>query len=484
MRLTSLTQWRVTSSSFSARSLCSAPQSATDFRVCVVGSGPAGFYTTDRLLKAYGHHISVDLLDRLPTPFGLVRSGVAPDHPDTKNVINQFMAVAADHRCNFLGNVTVGKDVSLATLQQLYHAVILAYGAEGNKQLQIPGQKLAGVLSAREFVWWYNGHPEYANLQLDLSRVQSVAICGLGNVAVDCARILLQLPERLASTDIAEHALRQLRNSSVTEVHLIGRRGPVQAAFTPKELREMLSMAGVSLHIAPEVMKVTPVDEAEMKATRMKRRVYDILSKAAQKPVDRKQARQLHLHFLRSPREVKDSGAGHVAGLELETNALQTNSDQTRQMAVGTGQLQSLAAQLVLESIGYKSYPIEGAPFDDRHGIIPNKLGKVIQATDSNDHIPGLYVCGWVKRGPSGIIGTNLWDAQQTVDSVIEDFPLGAVAHLSQKSQTLQSQLNKQTVVDYEGYCKIDKYEVEQGHKHGKPREKITDVGKMLQIAQ
>ncbi|DBA78973.1 TPA: hypothetical protein ACH3X1_008843 [Trebouxia sp. C0004] len=153
-------------------------------------------------------------------------------------------------------------------------------------------------------------------------------------------------------------------------------------------------------------------------------------------------------------------------------------------MAVGTGQLQSLAAQLVLESIGYKSYPIEGAPFDDRHGIIPNKLGKVIQATDSNDHIPGLYVCGWVKRGPSGIIGTNLWDAQQTVDSVIEDFPLGAVAHLSQKSQTLQSQLNKQTVVDYEGYCKIDKYEVEQGHKHGKPREKITDVGKMLQIAQ
>lgn len=198
------------------------------------------------------------------------------------------MEVAADQRCNFLGNVTVGKDVALATLQQLYHAVVLAYGAEGNKQLQIPGQKLAGVLSAREFVWWYNGHPEYANLQLDLSRIQSVAICGLGNVAVDCARILLQPPERLASTDIAEHALQQLRNSSVREVHLVGRRGPVQAAFTPKELREMLSMAGVSVHIAPEMMKVTPVDQAEMKATRMKRRVYDILSKASQKPADRK----------------------------------------------------------------------------------------------------------------------------------------------------------------------------------------------------
>lgn len=225
--LTCLRRWHCLLS-ISSRGLCTATTAAGAFRACVVGSGPAGLYTTDRLLKAYGQSVNVDIVDKLPTPFGLVRSGVAPDHPDTKNVINQFTEIVADQRCRFLGNVTVGRDVSLQTLQELYHAVVLAYGAEGNKQLQIPGQNLAGVLSAREFVWWYNGHPEYADLNLDLSRIKNVAICGLGNVAVDCARILLQPVERLARTDIAEHALQQLRNSSVQQVHLIGRRGPVQ----------------------------------------------------------------------------------------------------------------------------------------------------------------------------------------------------------------------------------------------------------------
>ncbi|KAL3138008.1 hypothetical protein ABBQ38_005244 [Trebouxia sp. C0009 RCD-2024] len=442
-------------------------------------------YTSDRLLKAYGQRVHVDIVDRLPTPFGLVRSGVAPDHPDTKNVSKQFMEVIADQRCSFLGNVTVGKDVSLATMQEMYHAVVLAYGAEGNRQLQIPGQNLSGVLSAREFVWWYNGHPEYADTSIDLSSITSVAICGLGNVAVDCARILLQPPERLASTDIAEHALQQLRESSVRHVHLIGRRGPVQAAFTPKELREVLSMEGVSVQVPAAAMKLTPFDQAEMDATRMKRRVSDILRKAADKPADGNQKRQLHLHFLRSPVEVLDSGDGSVAGLKLEVNALQTSSDNAHQRAVGTGHYESLDAQLVLESIGYKSYPLSGAPFDDKQGIIPNTLGRVNTIQGRDGAISGLYVCGWLKRGPSGIIGTNLWDAQQTVDTMTEDFPPSSTDLLQHKHQTLRTYLQSKSakVVDFSGYCNIDKHEVERGQKVGKPREKVTTTQEMLQLS-
>lgn len=231
-------------------------------------------------------------------------------------------------------------------------------------------------------------------------------------------------------------------------------------------------------------MMLTPFDEAEMKATRMKRRVYDILKKATQKPADSTHSRQLHLHFLRSPSQLLDDGNGHVAGLDLEVNALQTSSDNAQQRAVGSGQHESLEAQLVLESIGYKSYPIAGAPFDDRNSIIPNKLGRVSSLQNPQESLPGLYVCGWLKRGPSGIIGTNLWDAQQTVDAITEDFPLSELLSLKPKVQTLQSYLQSKSVqvVDFDGYCSIDRHEVEQGQKRGKPREKVTTIQKMLHL--
>eukprot|EP00879_Flechtneria_rotunda_P017518 GHRR01018367.1.p1 GENE.GHRR01018367.1~~GHRR01018367.1.p1 ORF type:complete len:317 (+),score=67.40 GHRR01018367.1:162-1112(+) len=268
--------------------------------VCIVGSGPAGFYTADKLLKHYGEQIQVDILDRLPTPFGLVRSGVAPDHADTKNVINQFTRIAQDPRVTFFGNVTVGKDVSVPELQKLYNAVVLSYGAESDRRLNIPGEDSKGVFAAREFVWWYNGHPDQRNLPVDLSRAEAVAVCGIGNVALDCARVVLRPVQDLLNTDIAQHALQQLLKSKVSQIHLCARRGPMQAACTPKELREIVTMPSIAMHVDPLQLAISETDRAQMKASRLKRRVYDLISNAAKYPKT-DAMRHLHFQFYRNP---------------------------------------------------------------------------------------------------------------------------------------------------------------------------------------
>lgn len=450
---------------------------------CVVGSGPAGFYTADKLLKKFGDGARVDIVEALPTPFGLVRSGVAPDHADTKNVINQFTQLARDPRLSFLGNVRVGRDVSLPELRAHYNAVVLCYGAESDRRLGVPGEDLPGVFSAREFVWWYNGHPAYRHLPVDLSRTRSVAIAGLGNVAVDCARVLLKPADDLAGTDICSHAVEQLRRSAVEEVHLLGRRGPVQAAFTPKELREMLSLEGVQVHMRPEDFQLKPACEAEMKATRMKKRVYEILQKAMAEP-RREGARSLFIHFLRTPAEVVEVD-GRAGQMRIEKTRLEPREGGGDQAARGTGEFETIPADLVLKSIGFKSVGVPGVAFDERRGVVPNKLGQVY-AEGGEGFDPGLYVCGWLKRGPSGIIGTNLVDAEQTVDTMVQTQgsfqPIQAATPGAAGLRALLQSRGVQ-VVSFEGWQRVDAEEVRRGAALGKPRDKLTDVPEMLQLA-
>ncbi|GAB4816812.1 hypothetical protein N2152v2_003858 [Parachlorella kessleri] len=330
---------------------------------------------------------------------------------DVVNVINQFTQLAQDGRVGFLGNVRVGKDLSLEELRARYNAVVLCYGAESDRPLGVPGENLTGVYSAREFVWWYNGHPHYAGLPIDLSKMRRVAICGLGNVAVDCARVLLQPADAIATTDIASHAVEQLRRSAVEEVHLVGRRGPVQAAFTPKELREVLGLDNVAVRMDAATFALSAADEAELKATRMKKRVFDILFKQLKE--SKAGAKTLALDFLRNPAEVIGDGQGQVKALKLEKTRLEPPADgKGDQKAVGTGEFETIEVDLVLKSIGFKSVAVPGVHFDPCKGVIPNQGGQVL-LEDGSTPDAGLFVCGWLKRGPSGIIGTNLIDAEQ-----------------------------------------------------------------------
>jgi len=449
-------------------------------RAAVVGSGPAGMYTVQRLLKQYGNDVAVDVLDRLPTPFGLVRSGVAADHADTKNVTNQFTRLLGDERVRFFGNVNVGGDVSLPELQELYDAVVLTYGTEADKRLGITGEELPGVLSAREFVWWFNGHPDCADLPVDLSRTRSVAVLGLGNVALDCARILLQSPTGpLAATDISAAAHQELRRSAVEEVHIVGRRGAVQAQFTGIELKELLfTIPGIATAIPPEALALTAADEAEMAAERRKKRCVGLLrDKAAQNLGENQGERSLRFHFLRSPVEVVAGSDGRAAALRMERNVLTGGGDGAEQRPRGTGEFEELPVDLVLTCIGYRALPLEGVPFDERRGVIPNSRGRV-------DGVAGVYAGGWVARGPSGKIGTNLADANDVVDAIVEDCN-NAVISPGDKQGDLAELLRQRgvAVVDFQAWQRIDEAEVREGEATGKVRRKFDRVDDMLRVA-
>ncbi|KAG5041657.1 hypothetical protein JHK85_014133 [Glycine max] len=442
--------------------------SSNPLRVCVVGSGPAGFYTAEKMLKAH-QQAQVDIIDRLPTPFGLVRSGVAPDHPETKIVINQFSRVAHHERCSFLGNVTLGSSISLSELRELYHVVVLAYGAESDRSLGIPGENLKGIHSAREFVWWYNGHPDGRNLEPDLKSTDTAVILGQGNVALDVARILLRPTTELATTDIASHALATLEESSIRVVYLVGRRGPAQAACTAKELREILGIHNVDIFIQESDLLLTPVDEEELKSNRIQRRVHELLSKAAtSKP---KHAclnqRELHFVFFRKPNSFQESKdrAGHVSGMHFEKTVLQGVSPG-KQIAVGAGEFEDIKCGMALKSIGYRSVPVDGLPFD--HKKDPSVLEK------------GLYVCGWLRRGPTGIIATNLYCAEETVSSISADLENGGLISSSTlpkpgRDGLLQLLHDRNVrVVSLSDWEKIDSEERRLGSSRNKPREKLA----------
>ncbi|GCB79697.1 hypothetical protein scyTo_0018792 [Scyliorhinus torazame] len=432
----------------------------------------------------YHESAVVDIYEKLPVPFGLVRFGVAPDHPEVKNVINAFTQTAHHDRCSFYGNVTVGKDLSIEELKQAYHALILTYGAEANRTLGIPGENLRGVYSARTFVGWYNGLPENKNLNPELSS-ETAIILGHGNVGLDVARILLSPIDLLRKTDIAAHALEAIAASKVKRVLLVGRRGPLQVAFTIKELREMINLPDARPLLHPSDFE--GIGQIVKDLPRPRKRLTELMIKAAlEKPsgneAERRAAasKEWGLQFLRSPMEVIPGNDGKwVAGIRLSVNKLEGLGESAK--FVQTEDVEDLECGLMLSSIGYKSYPIDpSVPFDHQQGIIPNNLGRVL-------HAPGLYCSGWVKRGPTGVIVTTMHDGFETAVSVLEDVRSGALDVSASKGgyEIMEALLKQRGIrpVSFSGWEKIDNVEVANGEKAGKPREKLLDVEEMVEVA-
>ncbi|KAK7135087.1 hypothetical protein R3I93_018252 [Phoxinus phoxinus] len=450
--------------------------SASGPRVCVVGGGPAGFYTAQQLLKARQDAI-VDIYERLPVPFGLVRFGVAPDHPEVKNVINTFTQTAQHERCSFYGNVNVGKDVTIEELRRAYHAVVLSYGAEGNRSMKIPGEDLSGVFSAKDFVGWYNGLPSNKELCPDLSS-ETAVILGQGNVALDVARILLSPVDMLKETDITQNSLAVLAGSNVRRVLVVGRRGPLQIACTIKEVREMVNLPNTGADMLPSDFE--GIAEALKDLPRPRKRLTELMMKAVKEGRDDKDQKCWGFRFFRSPVEVIAGADGRTAtGIRLALNKLEGSGEGTR--AVPTGQLEDLECGLIISSIGYKSFPIDPTvPFDPRRAIVPNAMGRVQDTT-------GLYCSGWVKRGPTGVIATTMNDSFDTARVLVQDMEAGEVDLSVNKpgAQAITALLRTRGVrtVLFPQWEKINAEEEKRGKSLGKPREKLLDVDEMLKIA-
>jgi len=445
-------------------------------RVAIVGSGPSGFYAAEALFGAEAE-VVVDVYDRLPAPFGLVRYGVAPDHGKIKNVIKVYEKTASNPAFSFFGNVDVGSDIALDELRQHYDAVIFASGAQSDRHLGIPGEDLTGSHAATEFVAWYNGHPDYVDRQFDLS-CETAVVVGVGNVAVDVARILAKTADELKHTDISEHALDVLAGSKIKDVHLVGRRGPVQAKFTPQELKELGELGSCDLVLEENVLDLNPESRAELDDPKSSqaRKLIKLLTDFSQRPASSKPKR-LFLHFLKSPIEIV--GDGRVNRVVLERNAL--TGEPGKQKSSGTGETESLNCGVLFRSVGYRGIPIPGVPFHEQWGVIPNEDGRVV---DGDNPVPGLYTSGWIKRGPSGIIGTNKPDSIATVKALLADLPALEPCP-NRDSQALREQLASKgvKVVDYDMWKKIDTAEIALGEPKGKPREKFVTVDDMLAAA-
>jgi len=442
-------------------------------RVAIVGSGPSGFYTAECLLKQ-NLNIKVDMFDRLPAPFGLVRYGVAPDHLKIKNVTKVFEKTAGNPKFSFLGNVTVGKNISVFELNKFYDAVVFAYGAESDRHLGINGEDLAGSYTATEFVAWYNGHPDFQDHHFDLSKDLAI-IVGNGNVAMDVARILCKTPEELKSTDITQNALDALAESKIKEVYMYGRRGPVQAAFTAPEIREMGELADCYPVIDPQDLQLneSSLKELEAPGNAGRKKNYEIMqSFLSIDPCGRK--RKFVLHFARSPVEI--IGKGLVQKVKFEINKLE--GEPNKQKVRGTGRFEEIDCGIFFRSVGYTGIPIKGLPFSVQTGVVPNHLGRVI---DSDKVFTGCYVAGWIKRGATGIIGTNKPDAEETVKSLLEDIERLKPCEIPSSEELIKFLKDREVrVVTFEDWKKIDTAEVERGAKLGKPREKFSKVTDML----
>lgn len=448
-------------------------------RVAIVGSGPSGFYAAEALQKG-GAGLQIDLFDRLPTPYGLVRGGVAPDHPKIKSVTRVFDRIASQPGFRFLGHVVIGEDVTIEELRQHYDAVILAYGAQTDRHLGIPGEALGGSHAATELVGWYNGHPDYLDCRFDLAHRAAVVI-GLGNVAMDVTRILAKSPDALATTDLARHALAALRDSQLHTIHLVGRRGPVQAACTTPELRELGELEGVDVIVNPRDLELDAMSLAHLAAAedRTAEKNLEMLRGWAARG-SRGASRKIVFHFNTSPVEL--IGEQHVTGIRLVRNRLEADG-RGDVRAVPTEEFQTLPVGLVFRSVGYRGVALAGVPFDPHRGVIPNLKGRVVESADSATTVPGLYVTGWIKRGPQGVIGTNKSDAAETVDLLIADAATGrlGLGHLTPLVDDLLAERGVR-VTDWSDWQAIDREEQARGAPAGRPREKITLIEEMLEI--
>ena len=460
----------------------SAPGTAEQpIRVAIIGSGPAAFYAAEHLLKQTAMHFSVDMLDRLPTPYGLVRGGVAPDHQKIKSVTAAYDKIAAHPNFRFFGNVEFGRDLKRTDLEKHFHAVIYACGAQTDRHLGIPGEGLKGSHSATEFVAWYNGHPDFRDRQFDLATAESVAIVGVGNVAVDVARILCLTPEELHATDMADYAIEALSRSSVKDVYLLGRRGPVQAAFTTNEARELGEMPGADVVIKPDEIALDPLSVAEMEAARATTRAkVEIVQGLAKLGITGK-PRRLHMRFLVSPVELEGDANGRVKAVRLAHNRLVKATDGSI-ACEANGEFESLPAQMVFRSVGYRGVPLEGVPFREKAGLIPHVKGHVLDG-EGGAPLAGHYATGWIKRGPTGVIGNNKADSVETVNTLIESAGKGALhapADASPAAFEALVRARQPRFVSFADWKKLDALEVERGKPLGRPRNKFTRIEEML----
>ena len=451
-------------------------------RAAIVGAGPAGFYAAEAVLAGHGTG-NLDLFNRLPAPYGLVRDGVAPDHQPMKSVSRAYAKLLERSEVRYFGNVEVGADLHVSELRRFYDQIVYAFGAQAGRRLGVPGEDLAGSRDATSFVAWYNGHPEYRDAAFELD-CERVVVVGNGNVALDVARILVLDPDRLAVTDIADHALRALRRSRVREVVLLGRRGPAQASFTNPELREFGTLVGVSARAAPSDLELDPESAAAALADRMKGRNMATLRSYAGQGGDER-TRTVRFRFFASPVEIVGSG-GRVAGVRVERTRL-APADGAGLRAVGTGNFESISCGMVLRSVGYRGTPVPGVPFDETRGTVPNDGGRVLGA--DGRAVPGEYVVGWAKRGPTGVIGTNKADAAATAALMAEDRAAGigteANGGAGAEGVGVEALLRERGVrwVDKRGWARLDAHETACGKAQGRPRVKVCSVEEMLELA-
>ncbi len=451
-------------------------------RVAVIGSGPSGFYAIGALFKAEGLNVQVDLYDRLPTPFGLVRGGVAPDHQNIKAVIRVYNKMSENGGFRFFGNVKIGRDLQVEDLLRHYDQVVYATGNETDRKLGIPGEELAGVHSGTEFVGWYNSHLDFRERTFDLERATRIAVVGNGNVAMDVTRILAKEPEELASSDIADWALEALGRSSVREILLLGRRGPAQAAFSPSEIKEIGSLEAADLVVGSDEVEIDEVTHRWLeKAAKSAHTNVAFLTEQSKKGEGTKQ-RKIRCNFLVSPVELLGE-EGRLRAVRLERNSLFEGEGGTPRPR-GTGEFWVEEVQLLFKCVGYRGIPIPGVSFDDRRGIFPNSQGRLMNP-DTGQPSPGQYVVGWAKRGPTGLIGTNRPDSAKTVQAMVEDIQgkTAAVSPLKRPEAVLDLLCSRGVdYVTFEDWQGLDQEEVARGKAKGKVRDKFPRIDEMMTV--
>jgi ferredoxin--NADP+ reductase len=450
-------------------------------RVAIVGSGPAGFYTADRLFRQPELAVQVDMYDRLPVPYGLVRFGVAPDRERIKNVTRVFEKTAAHPSFRFFGNVEVGTHVTISDLRLHYHQICCATGAQVGRRMGIPGEDLERSYAAIHFVGWYNGHPDYRNIEFDLS-VERVAVVGLGNVAVDVARILCRTPEELASTDIAEYAADALARSDIKEVYLLGRRGPAQAAFTNPEIQQLGELPGADIRMLPEEMQLDPLSQAALEESHDREVLtkVEILQSFASRPRSGK-PKQLTLRFLVSPVELYGNDSGQVTGMRLVRNQLYASRDGSLRPEP-TGRFEDLPVDMVIRSVGHRGVPLADLPFDEPRGLVPNRDGRVFDP-ETGKPLRGFYVVGWIKRGVASGIGTNKPDAGETVACMLEDATAGVLLTPARPDPVMAEQLVRRVqpdLVSWADWRRVQELEELRGKERGRPRLKFSAVEEIL----
>jgi ferredoxin--NADP+ reductase len=451
-------------------------------RIAIVGAGPAGAFAATSLWQLR-RDAQVDMFERLPTPWGLLRGGVAPDHQEIKRLDDTFDRETLARGCRLFGNVEVGVDLSHQDLMHHYTAVIYATGAQTDKSLGIPGEDLPGSWAATEFVAWYNGHPDYRGLDFDLSGRRAVVI-GNGNVAADVTRMLTRGVDELERTDVADHALDVLRESNIEEVVVLGRRGPAQAAFTSSELRELGDMDGVEVRVEPDEVELDPLSQGwleEQGTFTARKNVQLVREFAARERTDA--PRRIVLRFLRSPVEIR--GDGRVEAVDVGRNEIVRSDDGSLRARPVDGETETIECGLVLRSVGYRAVPLPGVPFDERSFILPNERGRVL--APDGEPLTGVYAVGWIKRGPTGILGTNKRDADETVRCLAEDLAAGRLPDPPEPDPGgIEKLLAKRNpdVVTVEGWRAIDAQERERGSREERPRVKLATRDELLEASK